>query len=69
MKERLTVVTGDRGAFVADTLHGDLTFHENGEVLAEWDQVMTFRGVSEGDMHAVRHPQARAPARPARELP
>lgn len=50
MKERLTVVTGDRGAFVADTLHGDLTFHENGEVLAEWDQVMTFRGVSEGNM-------------------
>jgi len=50
MKERLTVVTGERGAFVADTLHGDLTFHENGEVLAEWDQVMTFRGVSEGNM-------------------
>lgn len=50
MKERLTVVTGERGAFVADTLHGDLTFHENGEVMGEWDQVMTFRGVSEGDM-------------------
>ena len=50
MKERLTVVTGDRGAFVADTLHGDLTFHENGEVMAEWDQVATFRGVSEGNM-------------------
>ncbi len=50
MKERLTVVTGERGAFVADTLHGDLTFHENGEVMAEWEQVATFRGVSEGNM-------------------
>lgn len=50
MKERLTVVTGDRGAFVADTLHGDLTFHENGEFLGEWAQVATFRGVSEGNV-------------------
>lgn len=50
MKERLTVVTGERGAFVADTLHGDLTFHENGEVMTEWSTVQTFRGVSEGNV-------------------
>lgn len=49
LKERLTVVTGERGAFVADTLHGDLTFHENGFVSTEWDQVASFRGVSEGN--------------------
>lgn len=49
LKERLTVVTGERGAFVADTLHGDLTFHENGLVATEWDQVASFRGVSEGN--------------------
>ena len=49
LKERVTVVTGERGAFVADTLHGDLTFHENGLVTTEWDQVATFRGVSEGN--------------------
>ncbi|MGN7246446.1 Gfo/Idh/MocA family protein [Janibacter anophelis] len=49
LKERLTVVTGERGAFVADTLHGDLTFHENGVVATEWDQVASFRGVSEGN--------------------
>lgn len=49
LKERITVVTGERGAFVADTLHGDLTFHENGIVSTEWDQVSTFRGVSEGN--------------------
>lgn len=49
LKERCTVVTGERGAFVADTLHGDLTFHENGVVTSEWDQVLTFRGVTEGN--------------------
>lgn len=47
-KERLTIVTGERGAFVADTLTGDLTFHENGTVATEWEAVTSFRGVSEG---------------------
>lgn len=50
MKERVTVVTGERGTFVADTATGDLTFHANGTELLEWDSVSTFRGVSEGDM-------------------
>ena len=49
LKERVTVVTGERGAFVADTLTGDLTFHENGLVSSEWDQVASFRGVTEGN--------------------
>lgn len=49
LKERCTVVTGERGAFVADTLTGDLTFHENGFVSTEWEQVSSFRGVSEGN--------------------
>ncbi|GGS21100.1 dehydrogenase [Actinokineospora fastidiosa] len=50
MKERLTVVTGEKGAFVADTLTADLTFYANGVVTTEWDSVANFRGVSEGDM-------------------
>lgn len=49
LKERVTVVTGEKGAFVADTLNGDLTFHENGIVDTEWDHVQSFRGVSEGN--------------------
>ena len=49
LKERVTVVTGDRGAYVADTLNGDLSFHENGVINTEWDQVATFRGVAEGN--------------------
>ena len=50
MKERVTVVTGEKGAFVADTLLADLTFHANGEIVTRWDDVAQFRGVSEGDM-------------------
>ncbi|MDN5851692.1 MAG: Gfo/Idh/MocA family oxidoreductase [Actinomycetia bacterium] len=49
LKERVTVVTGERGTFVADTLHGDLSFHENGLVATEWEQVSSFRGVTEGN--------------------
>ncbi len=47
-KERLTLVTGERGAFIADTLTADLTFFENGTMTSNWDAVTTFRGVSEG---------------------
>lgn len=47
-KERLTIVTGERGSFVADTLTADLTYFENGTVAGGWDAVSAFRGVSEG---------------------
>jgi len=50
MKERVTVVTGEKGCFVADTLTADLSFFENGVVATEWDAVARFRGVSEGNM-------------------
>ncbi len=59
MKERVAVVTGDRGAFIADTLHADLTFNANGSVPTAWDDVAHFRGVSEGDMirYAIAKPE------------
>jgi len=50
LKERSTVVTGEKGAFIADTLTADLTFHANGAVRTEWDAVSAFRGVTEGDV-------------------
>jgi UDP-N-acetylglucosamine 3-dehydrogenase len=50
MKERVTIVTGERGAFVADTLTADLTFFANGLIPTTWDGVAAFRGVAEGDM-------------------
>ncbi|KZM33912.1 Gfo/Idh/MocA family protein [Oerskovia enterophila] len=60
MKERLTIVTGERGAFVADTASADLTFYANGVIPTEWDSITAFRGVAEGDIiryaHAKREP-------------
>jgi predicted dehydrogenase len=50
MKERVTVITGEKGALVADTLTADLTYYENGRILTEWSDVARFRGVSEGNM-------------------
>jgi predicted dehydrogenase len=50
MKERLTIVTGERGSFVADTLSVDLTYYANGTFATEWDSVAQFRGVTEGDV-------------------
>ncbi|MGB3414211.1 MAG: Gfo/Idh/MocA family oxidoreductase [Microbacteriaceae bacterium] len=50
MKERITVVTGERGAFIADTISADLTYYENGLIQTEWDSVASFRGVSEGNV-------------------
>lgn len=49
-KERVTVITGSKGSFVADTLTADLTFHANGEIESSWDAIAKFRGVSEGDV-------------------
>ena len=49
-KERVTVVTGEKGALVGDTLNTDLTFHANGESTTNlWESMASFRGVSEGD--------------------
>jgi predicted dehydrogenase len=58
-KERLTVVTGERGAFVADTLTADLTFFANADVPMTWDGIAQFRGVSEGDVvrYAIAKPE------------
>lgn len=59
MKERVTIVTGERGCFVADTLTADLTFHANSSIPSEWETISTFRGVSEGDMirYAIPKPE------------
>lgn len=57
MKERITVVTGERGTFIADTATADLTFFANGTVPMEWDSVSTFRGVSEGDVTRFAFPK------------
>jgi predicted dehydrogenase len=50
LKERSTVITGEKGCFVADTLHADLTFYANSAIDTEWEALRAFRGVAEGDM-------------------
>lgn len=50
MKERTTIVTGEFGALVADTLTADLTFYANGTTKVTWNEVSAFRGVTEGDV-------------------
>lgn len=50
LKERTTVITGEHGTFVADTLTADLTFYANGSVETTWDEISRFRGVSEGNV-------------------
>jgi UDP-N-acetylglucosamine 3-dehydrogenase len=50
MKERTTIVTGEYGTLVADTLTADLTFYENGTTDVVWQEVSAFRGVTEGDV-------------------
>lgn len=49
-KDRTTIVTGEKGALVADTALGDLTFYRNGTIPIEWTQVANFRGVTEGEV-------------------
>lgn len=57
MKERVVVVTGDKGTFVADTLTGDLTLHENGVFAVDWETFATFRGVTEGNVTRFAYPK------------
>jgi UDP-N-acetylglucosamine 3-dehydrogenase len=50
LKERVTVVTGERGTLVADTIAADLTFFSNGLAPVSWDTLASFRGVVQGDV-------------------
>jgi UDP-N-acetylglucosamine 3-dehydrogenase len=50
MKQRQTVVTGERGALIASTLTGTLTFYENSEAVNPWEGSDNFKGVAEGNV-------------------
>ncbi len=49
-KERTTVIIGEKGALVVDTLTADLTHYQNGVIGDTWSGLAAFRGVSEGDV-------------------
>jgi len=50
LKERSLVVTGEKGAFVVDTLNSDLTFYENGNHEVSQDAYLHFKGVKQGNV-------------------
>ena len=58
-KERLVQVTGERGAFIADTITADLSYWANGETSTSWETLRHARGVSEGDVirYAISKPE------------
>jgi predicted dehydrogenase len=57
VKERVTVVTGEQGTLVADTLTVDLIVHAPGRHEPEWDAIRQGRGVSEGDVTRLAIPK------------
>lgn len=58
VKRREVTVLGEKGAFVADLLTGDLRFHSNADLVdSAWDQLAILRGVSEGDTIAYAFPK------------
>lgn len=53
-KVRQTLVIGERGALVADTAAGDLTFYANGAAHNQWDAMTSFNGETQGEV--LRYP-------------
>jgi predicted dehydrogenase len=58
-KDRTVVVTGERGALIADTLTADLTYYANSSIESQWHDLASLRGVSEGDVirYAISKPE------------
>lgn len=50
LKERKTIITGEKGTYVVDTLTADLSFYANGTVNVAQQQIAHFKGVSQGDI-------------------
>jgi UDP-N-acetylglucosamine 3-dehydrogenase len=60
LKERKTIITGEKGTFVADTLRSDLTFYENGSIVNTQREIAHFKGVTQGEttVFAFEKPEA-----------
>jgi predicted dehydrogenase len=60
LKERKTIITGEKGTFVADTLRSDLTFYENGSIINTQREIAHFKGVTQGEttVFAFEKPEA-----------
>ena len=49
-KERITVLSGENGAFIINSLTADLAFHRFGRQSNSWKEISQFRGLSEGEV-------------------
>lgn len=60
LKERKTIITGEKGTYVADTLRSDLVFYENGSILNTQREIAHFQGVTQGQttIYAFERPEA-----------
>jgi hypothetical protein len=60
LKERKTIITGEKGTLVADTLRSDLTFYENGNIMNTQREIAYFKGVTQGEttIFAFEKPEA-----------
>jgi predicted dehydrogenase len=57
LKERKTIITGEKGTFVVDTLTTDLTFYANGTVDVAQGTLAHFKGVTQGDIQIYAFPK------------
>ena len=69
MKERVTVITGERGTFVADTLTADLTFYGNGNSRIGVGRAGELPRCQRGRHDSLRDSQAGAASGGARAVP
>jgi UDP-N-acetylglucosamine 3-dehydrogenase len=60
LKERKTIITGEKGTFVVDSLRSDLTFYENGNIINTQREISYFKGVTQGEtrIFAFEKPEA-----------
>jgi predicted dehydrogenase len=49
-KERKTIITGEKGSLVIDTLMSTITMIENGNFHLDWNDLANFNGVTEGNI-------------------
>ncbi len=60
LKERKTVITGEKGTFVVDTITSNLTHYENGSQSIDNDFLAKFKGMTQGNVTSFAFPKPEA---------
>ena len=56
-KERITTITGEKGAFIVDSLTSDLTYFANGTLPVTQDRISHYKGMSQGEIVTFAFPK------------